>query len=233
MYSILLVEDNAAFASEVAAFLKEDGFSVVHAATGAEALRYIQSEPVHICLLDVGLPDCSGLQLCKQIRSFYSGPILMLTAFDQEDDIIAGLQSGADDYVTKPCSLRILRSRIGAQLRRQDRLSSQEPQRLKSGDLQIDLVHRMVYRQGTEVPLGETEFALCATLAVSDGKIMPRDLLLDRLWDSRERYVENNTLSVHISRLRKKLGSYCGVPYIDTVKGIGYRWNHEVERDLT
>jgi DNA-binding response OmpR family regulator len=230
MDHILIVEDEATLAQEIAAFLRDSGYEVTWVETGKEALAFARTENFQLCLLDIGLPDCSGLDLCGKLREFYNGAILMLTAYDDEDSVVMGLQQGADDYITKPCSLRILLSRIASQLRRQTRLESQTVRSLKSGDLQLDLVHRMLFRKGIQIPLGDTELRLCEALMKSDGLILPRDLLLEQLWDTKERYIEDNTLSVHVSRLRKKLGMYQGTPYIETVKGIGYRWSHEVER---
>lgn len=230
MHSILFVEDDGALAFEVTAFLEDGGYSVVRAGTGAEARKLMKVRRFDLCLLDVGLPDCSGFDLCRRIRGSYAGPVIMLTAYDREDDVVDGLQSGADDYVTKPFSFRILQSRISAQLRRAQ-LPRREERRVRSGELFIDFEHRMICRGEMEIPLGETEFKLCEALIKNDGKIMPRQMLLDRIWDQRERYIEDNTLSVHVSRLRKKLGRYEGRPYIDTVKGIGYRWNHDVRRN--
>jgi DNA-binding response OmpR family regulator len=232
MDHILIVEDEAALAREIAAFLRDSGYEVTCVETGKAALTLARTEDFHLCLLDIGLPDCSGLELCGELRKFYNGALLMLTAYDDEDSVVMGLQQGADDYITKPCSLRILQSRIASQLRRQTRLESQTVRSLKSGDLQLDLVHRMLFRKGIQIPLGDTELRLCEALMKSDGLILPRDLLLEQLWDTKERYIEDNTLSVHVSRLRKKLGLYQGIPYIETVKGIGYRWSHEVERSF-
>lgn len=232
MSSILLIEDDYAFAKELTIFLKRNNFSVEIAENEKDAIRLIRANCYDICLLDIGLPDCSGFELCKKIRLHYCNPVIMLTAYDSEDDIVNGLQSGADDYVTKPCSLRILHSRISSQLRRKEWFDQQEIQCLISGELKIDLIHRMIFCQGEELIIGDTEFELCIALIKSGGRIMPRELLLDRIWDEKERFVENNTLSVYISRLRKKLGLYCEIPYIDTVKGIGYRWNFEVMREI-
>lgn len=229
MNRILLIEDDQALANELCAFLQENGLDVHTVYSGETALAAINRQQYQLLLLDVGLPDYSGFTLCQKIRCHSHTPIIILTAYDSEDDVIAGLQSGADDYVTKPCSLKILHMRIQAQLRRHNWETGSFSGRMKSGDLEIDLEHHTVYINGNMLSLGETEFSLCATLAQNDGRIMPRTLLLQRIWDQNDRYIEDNTLSVHISRLRKKLGFYCGIPYIDTIKGIGYRWNHPTE----
>ena len=228
---ILFIEDDAVLVTEVSDFLKEHDFAVDVAASGAEALRRIDEASYELCLLDIGLPDCSGFSLCRELRKKYRNPIIMLTAYDNEEDIIRGLDSGADDYITKPCSLRIMLSRIASQLRRNEWFQNRSACCLHSGDLVIDPAHSMVFRQGKTLSISDTEWKLCAALAESDGRILRREQLLDRIWDSRERYIEDNTLSVHVSRLRKKLGLYENRPYIDTVKGIGYRWNFRVRKE--
>ncbi len=223
--SILLIEDDLSLAGELSAFLTESGFRVDIAQSGQSAKELLDKTTYSLCLLDVGLPDCSGFTLCKSIRSQSSIPIIMLTAHDEEEDIIKGLECGADDYVTKPYSVRVLFSRISAQIRRAKRDTLSKSRTLKSGDLEIDLAHKTVFLKGMELAVSATEYDLCATLAMSDCQIMPRDLLLDKVWDSKGKFVDDNTLSAHVSRLRKKLGVFGNTPYIDTVKGIGYRWN--------
>lgn len=226
--SILLIEDDFTLASELSAFLMQNDFGVDIAQSGQAANELFDKAMYTLCLLDVGLPDCSGFDLCKSIRNRSSIPIIMLTAHDEEDDIIKGLECGADDYVTKPYSIRVLFSRISTQIRRIEKDDLFDSRTLKSGDLEIDLEHKTVFLNGVELAVSATEYDLCATLAISDCQIMPRDLLLEKVWDSKGKYVDNNTLSVHVSRLRKKLGMFGNTPYIDTIKGIGYRWNIRV-----
>ena len=215
---------------EISEFLKENDFEVEVVGNGDDALKLLQSRIYDLCILDIGLPDCSGFLLCKKIRQFYRNPIIIFTAYENEEDIVTGLMAGADDYVTKPCSLRVLRSRIFSQLRRKQWSEEIETEIIRSGDLVIDVVHNMIFKKGRELSIKDTEFRLCYMLVRNDGRIMPRELLLERLWDMDEHFIENNTLSVYVSRLRKKLGVYNGVSYIETIKGIGYRWNHLVQR---
>lgn len=231
MHKILLVEDDAILAHELSAFLSQNGFRVDNAQAGCEVSLMMNSEAYTLCLLDVGLPDCSGFDLCRSIREKYIIPIIMLTAYDDEEDIVKGLELGADDYVTKPYSLRILLSRIHAQIRRIEKETNVPPNVLKSGDLEIDLEHKTVFLKGHELSISGTEFDLCAALAMSDCRIMPRNKLLESVWDSKGKFVDDNTLSVQVSRLRRKLGLFGDTPYIDTVKGIGYRWNIGVHKD--
>lgn len=229
MYTIHLVEDNKAFSEEISKFLVNAGYSVIVSDSISHALESINENDSDLIILDVGLPDGTGFQFCSKLREKYSNPILMLTAFDSEDDIIHGLQCGADDYVTKPCSLRVLLSRIQALLRRINWDISESPCFL-SGEIKVDLVHQSVYFNDKNLYLGKTEFDLVSVLIRGCGQIMPRNLLLELIWDEKERFIEDNTLSVHISRLRAKLGRYNGVEYIETIKGIGYRWNVEVRK---
>lgn len=229
MYTIHLVEDNKAFSEEISKFLVNAGYSVIVSDSIRHALESINENDSDLIILDVGLPDGTGFQFCSKLREKYSNPILMLTAFDSEDDIIHGLQCGADDYVTKPCSLRVLLSRIQVLLRRKNWDMSKSPY-FMSGEIKVDLVHQSVYINDKNLYLGKTEFDLVSALIQGGGQIMPRGLLLELIWDERERFIEDNTLSVHISRLRTKLGCYKGEAYIETVKGIGYRWNVEVRK---
>lgn len=229
-HPILLIEDDFELANELSVFLLQNDFVVTIAHSGQDARSILQNTSFSLCLLDVGLPDCSGFDLCRHIRQYANMPIIMLTAHGEDDDVITGLEAGADDYVTKPYSLRVLLSRIMTQFRRIARENLSESKKLISGDLEIDLEHMTVSKSGNELPISGTEFDLCRVLVISNCQIMPRDLLLEKVWDFKGKYVDNNTLSVLISRLRKKLGLFRNTPYIDTVKGIGYRWNIDVHR---
>lgn len=231
MHKILLIEDDVILAHELSAFLNQNEFYVDIAQSGSEASQRMNSNTYTLCLMDVGLPDCSGFDLCRRIRERYTNPIIMLTAYDDEEDIIKGLELGADDYVTKPYSLRILLSRIHAQIRRIEKEANLPPSIIKSGDLEIDIEHKTVFLNGHELSISGTEFDLCAALAMSDCRIMPRNKLLESVWDSKGKFVDDNTLSVQVSRLRRKLGLFGDTPYIDTVKGIGYRWNIGIHKD--
>ena len=230
--TILIVEDDAVLATELEKVLREENYRVIIVDCGAAALNRIAGEDIDVCLLDIRLPDCNGFELCKGIRQIYRGPIIIMTGLDAEQDMIRGLDSGADDYVTKPFSVRILLSRIASQLRRQEWTDLSQVSCLVTGDLVIDLNQRMVYKNGDEIYLGWTEYQLCQKIAMGGGMILTRDMLLTRIWDERGEIVEDNTLSVHIYRLRRKLGLYQGESYIETLKGIGYRWIIPVTRKL-
>lgn len=224
-----MVEDDISLRRELRRGLEETGWAVSEAATAQAARRLCLTESPDLVILDVGLPDGDGFSLCHALREKIPCPILILTGFGSDDDVVLGFQSGADDYVTKPCSLRVLQSRIRALLRRADRWDSTAS--LCSGDLHFDLIHKMIFRGSAELLVSRTEFDLCLALLRQNGRILPREALLAAVWDDRERFISDNTLSVHVSRLRKKLGRYQDAAYIETVKGIGYRWNVEVRKE--
>ncbi len=220
MKLILLIEDDNSLGLELKAFLEESGYEVDWATSGKAAVRLIDMRRYDLYLLDIGLPDCSGLDLCKMFRQRFQDPIIMLTACDSEDDVVNGLVAGADDYVTKPYSLRVLQSRIETQFRRRNwenarrdvggsaREEGKDETNLLTGELVIDLEHCTITRKGELLSVSNIEFQLCVALVRSDGQSMPRGLLLAKIWDEREPFIDDHTLSVHVSRLRKKLGLY-------------------------
>ncbi len=229
MQKIHIVEDNRCLADIISEYLVEKEYEVVISEDILHAKEYMLKNQCDICILDIGLPDGTGFKLCEDLRAHYRGPILILTAFDSEEDIIHGLQCGADDYVTKPCSLRVLYTRIQALLRRNS-WDKEKSQFLASGNMVVDIEHKTVRINDNLVSLGKTEVELILLLIQGHGQIMPRNILLEKIWDNRDNFIEDNTLSVHVSRLRNKIGQYNGMAYIETVKGIGYRWNVEVRR---
>lgn len=224
MSQILIVEDNAELRRELRELLLSRGYTVFCAATRTEALNAVQMENINLCLMDVGLPDCSGFDLCQEMRKYYTKSIIMLTAHDQEEDIIKGFGSGADDYVTKPFSIKILLSRVEAQLRTVER-QSDLPQVLFTGNLEIDFHSHTICKHGDPVSLGSAEFDILEILVRNSGRVVERSRFLQNVWDVNGKFIEDNTLSVNISRLRKALGTYDGKKYIETVKKHGYRWS--------
>lgn len=229
MQKILLVEDDATLRRELRLGLEAAGWEVAEAGTAAQARRQCEADSPALILLDIGLPDGDGFTLCRTLRQTVAAPILILTGFGSDDDVVLGFESGADDYVTKPCSLRVLTRRVQALLRRTEGWDPTAT--LSSGDLRVDLAHRMIFQKGEALPISRTEFELCLALLRQHGRILPREALLAALWDEREKFISDNTLSVHVSRLRKKLGRFQDAAYIETVKGIGYRWNVEVRQE--
>ncbi len=211
---ILLVEDDRFLGDALNEMLIKAEYEVT-AADCVEAAKERLKECFDLIILDVMLPDGNGFDLCAEIRKTDSNtPILFLTSFDDEIQIVRGLDSGADDYVTKPFKLLELMSRIRALLRRN------KTSVINSSDISIDTQHMTVRKAGENIFVTPTEFQLISTLLRSSGVIVTRAVLLENIWDSDGSFIDDNTLSVHISRLREKIGA----EHIETVRGVGYRW---------
>lgn len=224
MTKILIVEDEASFSEALEFLLGKEGFSVVTAADGAEALRKFDQGGIDLVLLDLMIPEVSGTEVCRQIRAKSRVPIIMLTAKDSEVDKVVGLEIGADDYVTKPYSSRELVARIRAVLRR----NSGESIELESGVMSVGAVRMDVERhqvsvKGIPVSLPLKEFELLEFLMRNAGRVLTRMQLIDRVWGSD--YVgDTKTLDVHIKRLRAKIETDPANPtLIQTVRGLGYK----------
>jgi DNA-binding response OmpR family regulator len=224
--TILLVDDEESVRTVLAFPLERDGYTVVQAADGEEALERFASEPPDLVVLDLMLPRLDGLEVCKRLRATSSVPIIMLTARDDELDKVIGLELGADDYITKPFSIREFRSRVRALLRRAR--AAQLPQggeeRIEHGELVIDVPRRVVEVRGAVVPLTYVEFELLRTLASQPGRVFSRRMLLEALWKSAD-YRDPRTIDVHVRHLREKLELEPRTPeFILTVRGVGYRF---------
>jgi DNA-binding response OmpR family regulator len=215
--SILLVEDEENLASLVRAYLEQEGYRVVWAGSGAEALRTFESEPVRLVVLDLNLPDMDGVDLCKQIRVRSSVPVVMLTARDEEADRLAGLDAGADDYMGKPFSPRELVARMKAVLRRA--APDTDDRMLVLGDVVLRRAAREVGVGGEPVELRPKEFDLLAYLMENRGAVLSRDLLLERVWGY-DYAGGTRTVDVHVAQLRRKLGR---PDLIRTIRGAGYK----------
>lgn len=212
---ILLVEDDCALRSALDELLLREGYEVVQADCVRLARQQL-SGAIHLILLDVTLPDGDGISLCKQWRAEgISIPILFLTAKDEEYDVVRGLDAGGNDYVTKPFRIQELLSRIRALLRNYAKPDSV----ISRSDIYLDTGKMQAAKAGRPLNLTLTEFKILQCLMLASG-IVTRELLLDALWDTDARFVDDNTLSVHVSRLREKIGS----SHIKTVRGVGYRW---------
>ena len=232
--NLLIVEDNDELREELVIFFNSIGFSSFGCACGSMALKYVKENTIDICILDIMLPDISGFTVCNDIRHVYEGPILILTALGNDEDIIKGLNCGADDYITKPCSLKVLESRVNALLRLHRRgICNSKIKVIESGDLNFDLEHKTLFKEKVFIPLSSLEWNLCEALVKNAGKIVTRKYLLYAFWDDNEKFIEDNSLSVYVSRLRKKIGTCKGKQYFDTVKGIGYRWVFEINDEVT
>jgi DNA-binding response OmpR family regulator len=224
--TILLVEDEDAVQKLLAYPLERDGFRVLQARDGEEALARFAVEHVDLVVLDVMLPKLDGLEVCKRLRAKSSVPIIMLTARDDELDKVLGLELGADDYITKPFSIREFRSRIRALLRRAaaPRHDSRFGEVIVNDGLRIDLARRVVESDGRQVQLTYVEFELLRVLASNPGRVYTRQMLLEALWGGSE-YREPRTIDVHIRHLREKLERDPREPeLIFTVRGVGYRF---------
>jgi two-component system, OmpR family, response regulator len=226
--TILLVDDDEAVRKVLSFPLERDGYLVIQAADGEEALRRFDEQSVDLVVLDIMLPKLDGLEVCKQLRTRSSVPIIMLTARDDELDKVVGLELGADDYVTKPFSIREFRSRTRALLRRA-RAPRHEPdnpdaQILHAGELRIDLSRRTVEIRGERAQLTYVEFELLARLAGHPGRVFSRRMLLEALWGSAD-FRDPRTIDVHVRHLREKLERDPRNPeFILTVRSVGYRF---------
>jgi len=225
--TILLVDDEDSVRKVLAFPLERDGYSVVQAADGEDALRQFAAQPVDLVVLDIMLPKLDGLEVCKRLRATSTVPIIMLTARDDELDKVIGLELGADDYITKPFSIREFRSRVRALLRRARTphdLGGDGGAVIEHGDLRIDVSRRSVEVRGEPVQLTYVEFELLRTLAGSPGRVFSRRMLLESLWKSAD-YRDPRTIDVHVRHLREKLEAEPRTPeYILTVRGVGYRF---------
>ena len=224
--TILLVDDEDAVQKLLAYPLERDGFNVVQARDGEEALARFAQETVDLVVLDVMLPKLDGLEVCKRLRASSTVPIIMLTARDDELDKVLGLELGADDYITKPFSIREFRSRVRALLRRAAIPSAgrEEDETIVRDGLRIDVGHRDVHVGGRGVQLTYVEFELLRTMAASPGRVFSREMLLQALWGGSD-YREPRTIDVHVRHLREKLEQDPSEPeYILTVRGVGYRF---------
>jgi DNA-binding response OmpR family regulator len=218
---ILLVDDELSFP------LRKDGYEVVQATDGREALARFGETSFDLVVLDVMLPRMDGLEVCRRMRARSSVPIIMLTAKAEEIDKVLGLELGADDYITKPFSLREFRSRVKAALRRAGmarREPSNEDDPVVTHELRIDPAKRAVDVRGVPVQTTYVEFEILLALATSPGRVWTRDMLLTRIWGD-SAYRDPRTIDVHIRHLREKLESDAKDPeYLFTVRGVGYRF---------
>jgi DNA-binding response OmpR family regulator len=226
--TILLVDDEDSVQKLLTYPLEREGFRVVPARDGEEALSRFASERVDLVVLDVMLPKLDGLEVCRRLRAQSSVPIIMLTARDDELDKVLGLELGADDYITKPFSIREFRSRVRALLRRAAAPRTGGENEVISADgLKIDLARRAVEVRGSAVSLTYVEFELLRTLAANPGRVFTRQMLLQALWGGSE-YREPRTIDVHVRHLREKLERDARDPeFIFTVRGVGYRFRDQ------
>ena len=231
---ILLVDDEQPIQTLLSFPLQRDGYEVVRANDGREALQRFGEGPFDLVVLDVMMPKMDGLEVCRRLRARSTVPIIMLTAKAEEIDKVLGLELGADDYITKPFSLREFRSRVRAALRRAgmtrtaETIDEDEPLHVR--DLELDPLKRAVRVRGANVDLTFVEFEILKALALSPGRVFTRDMLLTRIWGD-SAFRDPRTIDVHIRHLREKLERDAKDPeYLFTVRGVGYRFRDK-ERD--
>jgi DNA-binding response OmpR family regulator len=223
---ILLVDDEQSIQTLLSYPLRKDGYHVTSALDGNEALRRFEEGRFDLVILDLMLPQMGGVEVCRHLRSRSQVPIIMLTAKGSETDKVAGLEVGADDYITKPFSMREFRSRVKAALRR-SRMAVEakaEGGSIECGELTIDFDRRMVTLKGKEVRVTYVEFEILGALARTPGRVLTRETLLEHVWGDSD-YRDPRTVDVHIRHLREKLESEPKEPeYLFTVRGVGYRF---------
>ena len=220
---VLLVEDDRDIAPTLVRALEREGYAVAHAPSGAAAVEHVASQPTEVVLLDLGLPDTDGLEVCRRIRADgYQGAVLILTARDGELDRVVGLDVGADDYLGKPFALAELLARTRALLRRTTRPAAGAPAPEPTGGLRVDAQARQVWVDDAEVALTSKEFDLLALLDSERGAVLTRERLMDEVWDENW-FGSTKTLDVTMGRLRQKLEEVSAPVQIVTVRGVGFR----------
>lgn len=224
MQYILILEDDSDLAEGIQFALQDKSLSFLICDTLAKARAAMESKKIDLYILDINLPDGSGLELCKEIRKHSKTPTVLLTAKDMELDIVKGLENGADDYITKPFSLMVLRARIRALLRR---IGSEAEKEYNEGKFSFRFETMDFYNNGNSVELSKTEQRILYLLVFNEGQIITRERLLQWVWPDGAEYVEDNALSVGIRRLRDKLEVQSSKPeHIKTVYGKGYTWEN-------
>lgn len=225
MKRILLVEDDLSLINGLSYAVKKQGYSLDVARTKHEKDTIWEEGKYDLVILDVSLPDGSGFDICKEIRRTSKVPIMFLTASDDETDIIMGLDIGGDDYITKPFKLAVFMSRINALLRRSDNFNQNDAE-LSSNGITIQLLSGEVYKNNEKIDLTNNEYKLLRMLMENPDQVLSQEQLLNNLWDCEGNYVDNNTLTVYIRRLRTKIEDDPGKPErIVTVRRMGYKWN--------
>ncbi|MEH7389909.1 response regulator transcription factor [Bacillus sp. JJ1474] len=221
---ILLVEDDKTIASGLEYSLQQENYSpiICHHAAAAKDVITKELDQIHLCLFDLSLPDGSGYELCKLVKERSDVPVIFLTAIDDEVNVVMGLDMGADDYITKPFRIRELLSRMKSVLRRYNKQSTTAS--LELGNIKINTLEGKVYKNGNEVVLTALEYRLLLIFFNHIGQVLTRNQLLEQIWDVAGDFVNDNTLTVYIKRLREKLEDQPQHPtIIKTVRGLGYK----------
>ena len=222
---LLLVEDDLSLINGLSFAIKKQGYEIDVARTGMEADEMWSDGKYDLVILDVSLPDSSGFDICRKIRQTSKVPIIFLTAADEEKDIIMGLDIGGDDYINKPFKLAVFMSRINALLRRSNNFV-QTDMRLNSNGISVELLKGEAYKNGELLDLTASEYKLLCFFMENPDIVLSPEQILNKLWDCNENYVDNNTLTVYIRRLRTKIEDNPSEPkMILTVRRMGYKWN--------
>ncbi|BCZ45015.1 DNA-binding response regulator [Clostridium gelidum] len=225
MNKILLVEDDLSLIDGLEFSLQKNGFNVNIAQTVKEALEIFEDNKYDLLILDLTLPDGTGFEICKKVRQISNAPIIFLTASDEEVNIVMGLDIGGDDYITKPFKLNELISRINALMRR-TKSSNIEQNLVQSNGIVISLEESRVFKNKNEIEVTTAEYRLLCLFMRNPNIGLMRETILDRLWDNNGSFIDDNTLSVYIRRLRCKIEDDPENPkYLLTIRGVGYRWN--------
>ena len=225
MKRILLVEDDLSLINGLSFAVKKQGYQLDVAHTSSEADSLWEAGRYDLVILDVTLPDGSGFDICRNIRKTSKVPIMFLTAMDEETDIIMGLDIGGDDYITKPFKLAVFLSRVNALLRRSENFNQSDTE-LKSNGIQIQLLKQEVTKDGVPLDLTASEYKLLCLFMENPNIVLSPEQILSNLWDCNEKYIDSNTLTVYIRRLRTKIEDIPADPQkIVTVRRMGYKWN--------
>ncbi|KEH99320.1 transcriptional regulator [Clostridium botulinum C/D str. BKT12695] len=231
MKHILFVEDDLSLINGLSFAIKKQGYEVDVARTSLEVKTLWVNGKYDLVILDVSLPDGCGYDLCKKIRTTSKVPIMFLTAADEETNIIMGLDIGGDDYITKPFKLAVFLSRLNALLRRSENFK-QDDTELISNDIKVQLLKGEVYKSGEQLNLTASEYKLLCLFMENPDSVLSSEQILSKLWDCNENYIDTNTLTVYIRRLRTKIEDDPGYPKkIVTVRRMGYKWN-TIERSI-
>ena len=225
MKQLFLLEDDMSLISGLSFAVKKQGYEIDVARTTLEADTLWENGKYDLAILDVSLPDGSGFDFCKKIRSTSKVPIMFLTAADEETDIIMGLDIGGDDYITKPFKLAVFLSRVNALLRRSENFNQVDTE-LNSNGIRIQLLKHEVYKDDVLIDLTASEYKLLCLFMENPNIVLSSEQILSRIWDCEEHYIDNSTLTVYIRRLRTKIEDDPGNPQkVVTVRRIGYKWN--------
>ena len=225
MKHIFFVEDDLSLINGLSFAIKRQGYALTIARTSVEAGQLWANGKYDLVILDVTLPDGSGFDLCRKLRQSSKVPIMFLTAADEEVDIIMGLDIGGDDYITKPFKLAVFLSRVNALLRRSENFNQSDTE-LKSNGIQIQLLKQEVTKDGVPLDLTASEYKLLCLFMENPNIVLSPEQILSNLWDCNEKYIDSNTLTVYIRRLRTKIEDIPADPQkIVTVRRMGYKWN--------